>query len=455
MRLTAFPLFVASSLLWAIVASAAVRPHFGGTLHVEMRAAPVSLDPADSNQAEWFGFRNVSILMFETLVSLDEQGRPEPALASSWQAEPGSQRWQFFLRRGITFQDGTPLTPDAVAASLRRTNPTWKVFSEGEAVIIERDSPAANLPVELSLSRNSIVRRDGGKIAGTGPFAVSLWNPGKKLSLAARVDYWGGRAFLDAIEIEMGKSFREQMISFDLGKAQVIEVAPEQAHRTATEGRRIDSSAPVELIALVFSREPQSPDDGRQRQALALSIDRESLNAVVLQNGGEPAGGLLPNWMTGYAFLFPSTIDLDLARQVRSEIPHTTSWSLGYDPADLAARLIAERVELNARDAGLGMQITSAGSGDLRIVRIPLVSLDAQIALDEIAASLGLARAKFASGSADDLYNAESKLLQSQRVIPLLHLRIAYAVSSGVKNWKTAPDGTWRLSNVWLGEEKP
>ena len=156
MRLTAFPLLVASSLLWSAGSSAAVRPHYGGILHVEMRAAPASLDPADSNQSDWFGFRDVCTLMFETLVSLDEQGKPQPGLASSWQAEPGSQRWQFFLRRGITFQDGTLVTPDAVAASLRRTNPTWKVFAEGEAVIIERDSAAPDLPAELSLVGNSI-----------------------------------------------------------------------------------------------------------------------------------------------------------------------------------------------------------------------------------------------------------------------------------------------------------
>ena len=455
MRLTAFPLLVASSLLWATGSSAATRPHYGGTLHVEMRAAPTSLAPADPSQSDWFGFCNLSSLMFETLVSLDQRGKPEPALASSWQTEPGNQRWRFLLRRGITFEDGAQLTLDAVAASLRKANPTWKVFSEGEAVIIERDSATPNLPSELSLPRNSIVRREGGKISGTGPFTVSMWDPGKKLSLAARDDYWGGRAFLDAIEIEMGKSFREQMIAFDLGKAQVIEVAPEQSRRTAAEGRHIDSSAPVELIALIFSRDPQSSDDGRQRQALALSLDRELLNTVVLQGGGEPAGGLLPNWMTGYGFLFPSSLDLERARQIRGEIPHTTYWSLGYDTADPAARVIAERVVLNARDAGLGMQITSASGADLRIVRIPLISLDVQIALGEMAAELGVSPPKFVSSSVDDLYNAENKLLQSQRVIPLLHLRTAYAVANGAKSWRTARDGSWRLPDVWLGVEKP
>jgi ABC-type transport system substrate-binding protein len=454
MRLTGFRLVVASSLLWALSANADIRPHYGGTLHVEMRAAPTSLDPADSSQADWFGLPNLSSLMFETLVSLDEQGKPEPALSISWQAESGNQRWRFLLRRGIIFQDGTPLNSDAVAVSLRRTNPTWKVFSEGEAVIIERDSPAPDLPAELTLGRNSIVKRENGKIAGTGPFAVSQWDPGKTLSLVARDDYWDGRVFLDAIEIELGKSFREQAISFDLAKAQVIEAAPEQTHRAAG-GNQVQSSAPVELIALVFSHDLQSPDDGRQRQALALSIDRALLNTVVLQGGGEPAAGLLPNWMSGYGFLFPASMNLEQARQVRGEIPHTASWTLGYDSADTTTRVIAERIVLNARDAGLGMQITSANSADVRIVRLPLVSLDPQITLSNLAAELDLSQPKFASSSVDDLYAAENKLLQSQRVIPLLHLRTAYAVSNTVKNWRTARDGSWHSRNAWLAAEKP
>jgi len=455
MRLTGLPLLVASSLVCILDTSAVARPHYGGTLRVEMRAAPISLDPADSNQPNWIESRNLFSLMFDTLVSLDERGKPGPALASSWQVEPGSQRWQFFLRHGATFQDGAPVTPDAVAASLRRTNPTWKVFSEGEAVIIERDSPAPNLPAELTLPRNSIAKREGGKISGTGPFAVLQWDPGKKLLLAARDDYWDGRPFLDTIDVAMGKSFREQSISFDLGKAEVMEIAPEQMHRVAAEGRHVDGSFPMELIALVFPRDPQSPEDAQQRRALALSIDRDLLNTVVLQDGGEPAGTLLPDWMTGYGFLFQSSIDLALARQVRGEIPHTTSWSLGYDPADSTARVIAERIVLNARDAGLGMQITSASNADVRIVRVPLISLDAQIALGELAAGLGLALPKLPNSSVDDLYGAERKLLQSQRVIPLLHVRSAYAVSNAVKNWRIARDGSWRLANVWLAAEKP
>ena len=454
MRRSALPLLVATSLLLAGIALGATRPRYGGALRVAVRATPISLDPADSGQPDSFVRRNLSRLIFDTLVRLDDRGRPQAALANSWQPEPGDQRWQFYIRHGVTFQDGAPVTSDAIAASLRVANPNWKVSPTGEAVVIECDSPAPDLPAELALPRNGIAKRDG-KLTGSGPFAITRWDPGKKLALTARDDYWGGRALVDSVEIEMGKNFREQMISLDLGKADLIEVAPEQAQRAAMEGRRVESSAPTELMALVFSRDRQSPEDGRLREALALSVDRGSMNTVLLQGGGEPAGGLLPNWMTGYAFLFPTDADLPRAHQARSEVRQAPAWTLGYDASDPVARNIAERIALNARDAGLALTLTTATAADVRLVRIPLPSLDAHIALTTVAGALGLPHPKVSGNSVHDLYVAETALVQSQRVIPLLRLRAASAMSRTVRNWTGDRDGSWRLQDVWLGTEKP
>jgi len=92
---------------------------------------------------------------------------------------------------------------------------------------------------------------------------------------------------------------------------------------------------------------------------------------------------------------------------------------------------------------------------DLRLVRISLATIDPHGALRELAATLGLPQPKFITNSIDDLYSAESSLLQSKRVIPLLHLRSAAAVSELVKGWSEQPDGAWRLADVWLSPEKP
>ena len=448
-------LLVASSLMWAAAGSAATRPHYGGTLHVAMRAAPLSLDPVDPVLASSSAMLNVSGLIFDTLVTLDDRGQPQPTLATSWQSEPGAQRWQINLRAGVKFHNGAAFTPDAVAASLRASNPSWRVFPASDSVIVECDAPVQDIPAQLAMQRNAIAKRDANKLFGTGPFSIADWQPGKKLTLTARDDYWGGRPFVDSIEIEMGRSLREQMISLDLGKTDLIEIAPEQAHRAAAEGRKVASSAPVELMAMVFTRERQSPDEGKLRRALALSIDRNSLNSVLLQGGGELTGAILPNWLSGYAFLFAADPDIPRARQERDEVRQVPAWTLGYDPNDPVARVVSERISLNARDAGLTLQLTAASTADVRLVRIPLLSRNAQVALTSAATSLAIPEPKLIGNSAGDLYAAESALMQSQRVIPLLHLRSNVGVGASVRNWAVRPDGSWHAQEVWLGTDKP
>jgi len=454
MKLTGSRLIAISSVLIAATAAAATRPHYGASLHVQMASAVTSLDPADGSQRDTLAARNLSALIFETLITLNDRGQPQPALAISWQADPGNQRWEFVLRPGVTFSDGKPMTPEVVAESLRRANPGWKVTARENSVIFQMDIASSDLPAELALPRNSIVNRESGKLLGTGSFVVNQWDPGKKVVMTARDDYWGARPFLDSVEIDMGKNFREQTVSYELGQSQVIEIPADQVHH-ASEVRQLRASQPVELVALLFARDVQSPEEAKQRQALALSIDRGLLNRVVLQGGGEPAGGLLPDWLSGYGFLFPTIADLTRAQQLRAEVPQVPLGNVGYDMSDPLARVLAERIVLDASNAGLRLQLASSGVTDVRLVRIPLASLDARVALTELAKSLGLPPPRFLGNSIDDLYHAENATVQSQRVIPLLHLRTAWAVSKTVRNWEDTRDSAWRLPDVWLAAGKP
>jgi peptide/nickel transport system substrate-binding protein len=443
---------VAASLLTS-VAFAAVRPRYGGTLRLATSAAPTSLDPANS-ATDTPTIRNIYRLIFDTLVVLDSQGKPQPALATSWQAEPGDQRWHFQLRPGLTFQDGTAITVDAVAASLRAANSTWRIVPTGSGIDIECQTPEPTLPAQLALPNYGIAKRSTGKLAASGAFAISRWDPGKKLTLTAREDYWRGRAFVDFIEIEMGKNFRDQMIALDLNQADVVEIPAEQARRATAEGRHVANSG-VELLALAFAREARSTDESKLRDALAMGIDRGAINNGLLQGQGEPAGTLLPNWMTGYAFLFPADLNLAGARRMRAETLAVSSWSLGYDSADALSRVIAERIVLNARDAGLTLQLTTSATPDLRLQRVPLQSLEPRVVLTMLAAKTGMSVPKFADDSPSSLYAAEAALLQSRRIIPLLHIRNSLGLGAKVKNWSADRDGTWHLEDIWLGAEKP
>jgi ABC-type transport system substrate-binding protein len=460
MKRFAWQWVVVSSILLMAAAMAETRPQYGGTLRIAVHEAPTSLDPlavgANAAQSDSFAQRNLLALIFETLVTLDDRGRLHPGLATDWQAAPGNQRWQFRLRRGIRFHDGAALTAEIAASSLRTANPSWNVFTEGDSVIVERDKADPDLPAELALTRDSILKRNSiGKLNGTGAFHIEDWLPGKKLTLVAEEEHWWGRAFVDRIEVEMGINFHEQLVELETGKADLVEVAPEQGHRVTMEGRRVSSSQPMELVALVFAGDAQTPDEKLLRHALANSLERNSMRSASLQGAGQPAASILPNWMSGYEFTFSSDADLYRARHERAQVRTAPNWTVGYDANDSVARLLVERIALNAKDAGLALQPTSLATADLRLVRIPLDTADPWIALSKATDMLGMAMPKRSGDTVEDLYSAERELLAGQRVIPLFHLPAEWASSPTLRDWRPGADGSWRLDDSWMGKEQP
>ena len=444
-----------SSLTVSMLAHAETRPQYGGTLRLMMHTAPTALDPGDSRIPDSFGRRSLISLIFDTLVVMDDAGRTRPGLAEAWQAAKGSQRWQFRLRHGVKFHDGTPLTSEIVAASLRFANPRWSIRADADSVTVDTDESQPQLPAEIALPRNAIAKRDGeGKLSGTGPFRIVEWQPGKRLTLVAEEDCWRGRPFLDGIDVEMGRSFRDQSTALELGRVDVIEVAPEQAHHFSPAKGRLENSEPVELIVLVFARESASPDEKLLRNALGLSVERGSMQSVLLQGTGQAAGSLLPTWISGYGFVFSSQADLQKARQLRDQVQTGRLWTIGYDASDSLARLLVERIALNAKDAGLSLVPTAAGLTDLRLVRIPLACADPWIALDNIAGQTDLPRGQNKGFSAEELYAAEKADLAKDRVIPLFHLPVFYAATGNLRNWTLRNNGNLELTNAWLGAGK-
>src|SRR5271166_4241418 len=123
---------IASSLLALIsfvsMATAATRPHYGGTLRVAMQSAPDALVlPAASDPADYWDLARILSLVGDTLVKLDPEDRPQPGLAVAWQRDSTSRHWQFTLRRAVKLHDGTPASPALIAQILGALHPNWKV----------------------------------------------------------------------------------------------------------------------------------------------------------------------------------------------------------------------------------------------------------------------------------------------------------------------------------------
>jgi ABC-type transport system substrate-binding protein len=262
----------------------------------------------------------------------------------------------------------------------------------------------------------------------------------------------------------MGVSSPNQFQDLQLGKVDLTELSPDQVRRASQAGLRTWSSAPVELFAIVFDKEASA--DSRIRQALSLSVDRAAITNVLLQKLGEPAGGVLPQWLSGYAFLFSTSADMQSAQQLCRTTRDTGAEAgkplrLGVGDEDDTARLIAERVALNARQAGLAVQVTARGEADARLIRWRLDSIAAPAVLFDVTRALDMsdesaaALKKISSNDPEQTYAAERAIIGSYRVIPLVYLPETIALGPAVRNWMPRRWAEWHLEDVWLDLQMP
>jgi peptide/nickel transport system substrate-binding protein len=276
-------------------------------------------------------------------------------------------------------------------------------------------------------------------------FTITRWEAGTEATFAADENAPGGRPFLDGVDVRMGRPLHDQSISLELGRADIVELGLADLRRQSP-GRKIWTSSPVRVIALVFA--PRA-GDARVREALALAVDRAAILNVLLQRQGEISGALLPQWLSGYAFVFPAAQDLPRARVLAAGSRPLT---LGVD--DPALRPIADRIALNARDAGLTVTVTPQNpNADVRLAEARVLSQDPVRALAGLAAAFGLPAP---TPDADTVYDAEHALLEGHRVIPLFHLPVIYGVSPRVKGGPgISPLGEWRFEDLWLEGPRP
>ncbi len=449
-------------------AAASTRPQRGGTLRVQISEHITAIDPRQwpSAPAQAAAAERVDSLVFDRLVRLDEHGTIQPALAISWQHDAQAKRWQFRMRDGVKFSDGSPLTPPVAAMALQQLlGASFDVSATSDTVVIQAEHSLPDFPAELAMGRYFIFHvAEDNSLTGTGPFRMAEWptaGNSAQAILVANDSCWAGRPFVDKIELLMGVDSQQQANAISFGQADVVELPASQVRRAAQRGVRTTSSDPVELFALVFDASRPAVQDARLRQAISLSIDRASIADVILQRQGVSAGGLLPNWISGYAHLFPATSDLPRAKDLLAasgrELSRSMPLVLIYDSGDAEAHAVADRVAVNLREVGIKVQAsgqmadgkTKAPAADLRLVRHRVAAPDPAAALSELLNSLS--ETAMDLETPEQIYAAERAPIDAFHVIPLVHVSESYGLSPQVRDWMAPRWGGWKLEDVWLG----
>src|SRR6185437_15157801 len=225
---------------------------------------------------------------------------------------------------------------------------------------------------------------------GSGPFQVSGFR-NSVLTLTANDSSWQGRPFLDGIEIRVHRAVSDQWMDLAAGRADLVEVPAERIRQAQQQHLSLMISSPVEVLALEL-QDSGVLASASLRSAIGYAIDRGALANVIFQRQGIPAAALLPQNVSGFAFLFSADRDLNKAHELRGG---ATSPALQLEAdGDGALQLAAQRIVLNLREAGLNVQMARPGAGQpamhLRLLRVESTDPAADLAQMTRAAAIAV-----------------------------------------------------------------
>jgi peptide/nickel transport system substrate-binding protein len=346
----------------ALVFSLAATPMAAQTLTIGVRAGPESIDPhfsASGTHAE--ALKHV----FDTLVWSGDGLNLEPRIAESWKTI-NDTTWEFKLRRGVKFHDGSDMTAEDVKFSIDRvpavSGPaatTIYVRSVKEVKIVDpytvqviTNGPAPTLPndfVRLSVvsakaAKNYSTKEtanagfnSGTAAIGTGPYKFVSWTPKEQLVLERFDGYWGGRQPWQRVIRREVPNDAARVAQLKAGQLDIIARVPAADVPTLEKdpNLRIVKSDTIYVFNMEFDMREKgfqvtakdgSPlaanplRDARVREAIDLAIDRQVLAEIVMEGTGRPANQIVTPTIFGYNKSIPQPKpDLNRAKKLLGE----------------------------------------------------------------------------------------------------------------------------------------
>lgn len=291
----------------------------------------------------------------ETLIRYENDGTLAAGLATEWeQVKPTV--WEFTLREGVRFQNGTPMDADAVVGALtevleatapaRSFNPD--VVSDVEAVdastvAITTPEPDVLLPLRMASPNTGILAPEA--YAGeqidiegtcTGPFTVVEEVPRQSLTLERNDSYWGGTPRIATAEVRFIVDGATRVTQVQTGEAHIASAVPavSLAKLEGDPNIKLDSLQWPRTTAMLLNNSRPPFDDPLVRQAIQHVVDIESIAATVYEGGAAPAiGPFSPDDPWAPEDATPTAVDLGEAKRLLAQA--------GVDPSALNFELIA------------------------------------------------------------------------------------------------------------------
>ena len=246
-------------------------------------------------------------MIYGSLIRLNDKLEPQPELATSFEPNRAATEWTFVLRKNVEFHDGSPFTADDVIYSMNRHMGTdsnslaktlvggvkeWKKI-DGHTVTAVLERPNVDLSTILGTFHFKIVQEgetDFVAPKGTGPFQLSVFEPGVRAIATAYENYWGDGPYVDAIESFAITDDLTRINALTSGELDIIGDLPTRSIRQVQAANGIDVWS-VESGAYynIMVRKDIAPGDNQDLiLAMKYLFDRENLADKILGGNGGP-----------------------------------------------------------------------------------------------------------------------------------------------------------------------
>src|SRR5271165_6030735 len=293
-----------STMLESSARAAADTPTKGGVLRLGL-AGGSTTDSVDVTSYNDSVMIDVSHGLFNGLVEWGQDGKPHPELAESFEPKNDAKDWIFNLRKGVKFSNGQEFTADDALYSLNLHRgdtksggaSTMKPVTDVKKldkyqIQISLTAPDADLPYALTDYHILMVPenfKDWAKPVGTGAFTLEKFDPGVRIVLKKRPDYWkDGRGWLDGADVTVINDGSARLNALISGQVDAINRVDHKAIGLLSKAPKIEVvRAPGgwhTVLAMEVDKDPYANPD--IRLALKYAIDREQLLKALFSGYG-------------------------------------------------------------------------------------------------------------------------------------------------------------------------
>jgi peptide/nickel transport system substrate-binding protein len=344
---------------------------------IDLPGEPSSLDPhVQWNPDSYNVYRNV----FDNLITRDDEGKIVPQIATSWEYVSDTQI-RFKIRDDVSFHDGSKLTAEDVAFSVKRiTDPAFAspqlgqfnqvtdaVADDAATVTLTTNGPYPPLfaqLVKLSIVPKTVVEKVGKDAfnespVGSGPYKFDRWQRGVEVSLSRNDDYWGDKGAFPKVAFRAVPDAATRVANLQAGASDLVTyLNGDLVAQIEASGKGKALVGNTERVAYLGLNVTKAPlDKPEVREAIAMALDKVGIAEGILATGERPVSQIASpthmGWVEGIAEL---PYDAAKAKEIIGSTPGAdTPIKLLTSP--VYDQRVVQAIQQMLNDAGMKVEI--------------------------------------------------------------------------------------------------